>query len=51
MTDDIEGVAVGVGWQGSVGYINLACFYLFGLPLGYILGYVADFGVMVLKFS
>ncbi|XP_057530901.1 protein DETOXIFICATION 35-like isoform X2 [Amaranthus tricolor] len=42
----ISGVAVGVGWQGSVGYINLACFYLFGLPLGYILGYVADFGVM-----
>ncbi|CAO2821208.1 unnamed protein product [Amaranthus hypochondriacus] len=41
----ISGVAVGGGWQAIVAYINLACYYVFGLPLGYILGYVADFGV------
>lgn len=41
------GVAVGGGWQGMVAYINLASYYLFGLPLGYVLGYVADFGVAV----
>ena len=45
------GVAVGGGWQAIVAYINLACYYIFGLPLGYILGYVADFGVTVLKSS
>lgn len=41
------GVAVGGGWQGLVAYINLACYYIFGLPLGYVLGYVAHLGVMV----
>ncbi|KAJ1384991.1 Multi antimicrobial extrusion protein [Sesbania bispinosa] len=41
----ISGVAVGGGWQALVAYINLACYYLFGLPLGYVLGYVADLGV------
>ncbi|XP_056694856.1 protein DETOXIFICATION 35-like isoform X3 [Spinacia oleracea] len=42
----ISGVAVGGGWQATVANINLVCYYVFGLPLGYILGYVADFGVM-----
>ncbi|CAI9774143.1 unnamed protein product [Fraxinus pennsylvanica] len=41
----ISGVAVGGGWQAPVAYINLACYYLFGLPLGYVLGYVANLGV------
>ncbi|XP_026458476.1 protein DETOXIFICATION 35-like [Papaver somniferum] len=31
----ISGVAVGGGWQALVAYINLACYYIFGLPLGY----------------
>uniref|UniRef100_A0A803LMB2 Protein DETOXIFICATION n=1 Tax=Chenopodium quinoa TaxID=63459 RepID=A0A803LMB2_CHEQI len=43
----ISGVAVGLGWQATVANINLACYYAFGIPLGYILGYVANFGVMV----
>ena len=30
-----------------VAYITLACYYVIGLPLGYLLGYVADLGVMV----
>ncbi|KAL6509293.1 Protein DETOXIFICATION 35 [Orobanche gracilis] len=42
----ISGVAVGGGWQALVAYINLACYYLFGLPLGYVLGYVANLGVV-----
>ncbi|CAA0831004.1 detoxifying efflux carrier 35 [Striga hermonthica] len=41
----ISGVAIGGGWQGLVAYINLGCYYAFGLPLGYFLGYVARFGV------
>ncbi|CAA3024956.1 DETOXIFICATION 35-like [Olea europaea subsp. europaea] len=41
----ISGVAVGGGWQALVAYINLASYYLFGLPLGYILGYAANLGV------
>ncbi|KAL3342144.1 hypothetical protein AABB24_026258 [Solanum stoloniferum] len=41
----ISGVAVGGGWQGLVAYINLGSYYAFGIPLGYVLGYVANFGV------
>uniref|UniRef100_M1CXN2 Anthocyanin permease n=1 Tax=Solanum tuberosum TaxID=4113 RepID=M1CXN2_SOLTU len=40
----ISGVAVGGGWQALVAYINLGCYYIFGLPLGFILGYVAKLG-------
>ncbi|KAA3455825.1 protein DETOXIFICATION 35-like [Gossypium australe] len=46
----ISGVAVGGGWQSLVAYINLGCYYAFGLPLGYLLGYIADLGVMVWYF-
>ncbi|KZV48318.1 protein TRANSPARENT TESTA 12-like [Dorcoceras hygrometricum] len=42
----ISGVAIGSGWQALAAYINLGCYYVFGLPLGYILGYVAHFGVL-----
>ncbi|PIN26442.1 putative membrane protein, predicted efflux pump [Handroanthus impetiginosus] len=42
----ISGVAIGGGWQALVAYINLACYYVFGLPFGYILGYVANLGVV-----
>ncbi|KNA12406.1 hypothetical protein SOVF_126240 [Spinacia oleracea] len=42
----ISGVAIGGGWQATVANINLVCYYAFGLPFGYILGYVAEFGVM-----
>lgn len=45
----LAGVAVGGGWQALVAYINLACYYVFGLPLGYVLGYVANLGVVVIK--
>lgn len=42
----ISGVAIGGGWQVLVAYINLACYYVFGLPLGYLLGYAANLGVV-----
>ncbi|KAK1620880.1 hypothetical protein QYE76_026397 [Lolium multiflorum] len=41
----ISGVAVGGGWQGVVAYINLGCYYAFGLPLGFIFGYLFRWGV------
>jgi len=41
----ISGVAIGGGWQGLVAYINLFCYYAFGLPLGYLLGYHFNLGV------
>ncbi|KAE8077745.1 hypothetical protein FH972_016276 [Carpinus fangiana] len=41
----ISGVAIGGGWQALVAYINLGCYYIFGLPLGYLLGYKANLGV------
>ncbi|XP_048426950.1 protein DETOXIFICATION 35-like [Pyrus x bretschneideri] len=41
----ISGVAIGGGWQTMVAYINLGCYYIFGLPLGYVLCHVANLGV------
>ncbi|CAN1264608.1 Protein DETOXIFICATION 35 [Linum perenne] len=41
----ISGIAVGAGWQGLVAYINIFCYYVFGLPLGFLLGYKANLGV------
>ncbi|KAG8366056.1 hypothetical protein BUALT_Bualt17G0036300 [Buddleja alternifolia] len=39
------GVAIGAGWQSLVAYMNIACFYLFGIPLGLIFGYALKMGV------
>lgn len=41
------GVAVGGGWQALVAYINLGCYYIFGLPLGFLMGYALHWGVQV----
>ncbi|CAI9779367.1 unnamed protein product [Fraxinus pennsylvanica] len=41
----LSGVAIGAGWQAIVAYVNVACYYLFGLPLGLILGYKVNWGV------
>ncbi|RXH72163.1 hypothetical protein DVH24_033701 [Malus domestica] len=35
----LSGVAVGAGWQAVVGYMNIICYYAFGVPLGLIMGY------------
>ncbi|KAK6135004.1 hypothetical protein DH2020_031231 [Rehmannia glutinosa] len=42
----LSGVAVGSGWQSYVAYINLGCYYLIGLPLGVLMGWVFHQGVM-----
>ncbi|KAB1214515.1 Protein TRANSPARENT TESTA 12 [Morella rubra] len=42
----LSGVAVGSGWQAYVAYINLGCYYLVGVPLGYLLGWPFHQGVM-----
>uniref|UniRef100_A0A2N9G056 Protein DETOXIFICATION n=1 Tax=Fagus sylvatica TaxID=28930 RepID=A0A2N9G056_FAGSY len=40
----LSGVAVGAGWQSLVAYINIACYYIVGLPAGILLGFTFDFG-------
>ncbi|KAL2521699.1 MATE efflux family protein [Forsythia ovata] len=42
----LSGVAVGSGWQARVAYINIACYYIVGLPLGIIMEWVFNKGVM-----
>ncbi|KAM0021873.1 putative multi antimicrobial extrusion protein [Helianthus debilis subsp. tardiflorus] len=42
----LSGVAVGSGWQSYVAYINLGCYYLIGLPMGLVMGWVFQLGVM-----
>ncbi|XP_042047947.1 protein DETOXIFICATION 34-like [Salvia splendens] len=41
----ISGVAIGGGWQGLVAFINLTCYYIIGLPAGFLLGYKTYLGV------
>ncbi|KAK1275991.1 Protein TRANSPARENT TESTA 12 [Acorus gramineus] len=35
----LSGVAIGAGWQSMVAFINIGCYYLFGLPVGAVLGF------------
>uniref|UniRef100_A0A7N0V994 Protein DETOXIFICATION n=1 Tax=Kalanchoe fedtschenkoi TaxID=63787 RepID=A0A7N0V994_KALFE len=41
----LSGVAIGAGWQAFVAYVNIACYYLFGMPMGLLLGYTLGYGV------
>ncbi|KAK1316546.1 Protein TRANSPARENT TESTA 12 [Acorus calamus] len=41
----LSGVAVGAGWQGTVAYVNLICYYVVGLPLGILFGFVGGYKV------
>lgn len=41
----LSGVAVGAGRQAVVAYINIACYYFIGIPVGVLLGHVADLKV------
>lgn len=41
----LSGVAIGAGWQALVAYVNIGSYYVFGIPLGLILGYKLDLGV------
>ncbi|CAA3008827.1 DETOXIFICATION 40-like [Olea europaea subsp. europaea] len=40
----LSGVAVGCGWQAFVAYINVGCYYMVGIPVGAVLGFVFHFG-------
>uniref|UniRef100_A0A5B6YMN6 Putative multidrug and toxic extrusion transporter n=2 Tax=Davidia involucrata TaxID=16924 RepID=A0A5B6YMN6_DAVIN len=42
----LSGVAIGAGWQALVAYVNIACYYVFGVPLGLVMGYKLNMGVM-----
>ncbi|GFP82097.1 protein transparent testa 12 [Phtheirospermum japonicum] len=42
----LSGVAIGAGLQTKVAFINLICFYLIGLPIGVVLGYIFRFQVV-----
>ncbi|XP_044471560.1 protein DETOXIFICATION 24-like [Mangifera indica] len=39
------GAAIGSGRQGMVAYINICSYYLIGVPVGALLGYIADLKV------
>ncbi|GMG98878.1 hypothetical protein Nepgr_000718 [Nepenthes gracilis] len=41
----LSGVAIGSGWQGVVAYVNLAAYYVIGLPIGCVLGFKTSLGV------
>jgi len=41
------GVAIGAGWQSIVAYVNIGCYYLVGIPVGVVLGYVFKLQVRV----
>uniref|UniRef100_A0A7N2MCB8 Uncharacterized protein n=1 Tax=Quercus lobata TaxID=97700 RepID=A0A7N2MCB8_QUELO len=40
----VSGVAVGCGWQAFVAYVNIACYYGVGIPLGVLLGFYFKLG-------
>ncbi|XP_059671150.1 protein DETOXIFICATION 27-like [Cornus florida] len=42
----LSGVAVGSGWQSYVAFINIGCYYVIGVPLGFVMGWVFHRGVM-----
>ncbi|XP_022945368.1 protein DETOXIFICATION 29-like [Cucurbita moschata] len=42
----LSGVAVGAGWQALVAYVNIGSYYMFGLPLGLLMGFVLNWGVL-----
>ncbi|XP_077226399.1 protein DETOXIFICATION 20-like [Tasmannia lanceolata] len=41
----LSGVALGAGWQSIVAYINIGCYYVIGIPLGLLLGYLTSLQV------
>ncbi|KAL3504804.1 hypothetical protein ACH5RR_034645 [Cinchona calisaya] len=41
----LSGVAIGSGWQSLVAYVNIGCYYVIGVPLGIVTGWVFNLGV------
>nr|CAB3476835.1 unnamed protein product [Digitaria exilis] len=42
----LSGVAVGSGWQATVAYVNIGSYYIIGIPLGVLLGWLFNLGVL-----
>ncbi|PAN31411.1 hypothetical protein PAHAL_5G417700 [Panicum hallii] len=42
----LSGVAVGSGWQSTVAYVNIGCYYIIGVPMGVLLGWLFNLGVL-----
>ena len=40
-------MAIGSGWQATVAYVNLATYYVIGLPIGCVLAFKTSLGVAV----
>ena len=45
-----SGVAVGSGWQAIVAFVNIGSYYIVGVPLGVLLGWLLGFGIRVRVF-
>ncbi|EMS51644.1 Protein TRANSPARENT TESTA 12 [Triticum urartu] len=43
----LSGVAVGSGWQTLVAYINVGSYYIIGVPVGLLLSWLFNLGVLV----
>ncbi|XP_042417599.1 uncharacterized protein LOC122006239 isoform X2 [Zingiber officinale] len=41
----LSGVAVGSGWQALVAYVNIGSYYIIGVPLGILLGWITNLGI------
>ncbi|KAH0455519.1 hypothetical protein IEQ34_015551 [Dendrobium chrysotoxum] len=42
----LSGVAVGSGWQSVVAYVNIGSYYLIGVPLGILMGWLLHLDVL-----
>uniref|UniRef100_A0ACD5WT85 Uncharacterized protein n=1 Tax=Avena sativa TaxID=4498 RepID=A0ACD5WT85_AVESA len=42
----LSGVAVGSGWQSMVAYVNIGSYYIIGIPMGILLGWLFNLGVL-----
>nr|GMD23269.1 protein DETOXIFICATION 29-like [Ipomoea batatas] len=42
----LSGVAIGAGWQAYVAYVNIACYYIVGIPIGLVLGFVFNLSIV-----
>lgn len=40
---NVSGVARGSGWQHIGAYVNLGAFYVIGVPVGIVLGFISHF--------
>lgn len=41
---------MGSGWQAKAALVNMGSYYLVGVPLGVLLGWLLSFGIMVRMF-